>query len=380
MSLVLSTGALATGEPRTECLGGFLVVIAAALALYRSAARLACPWVAQADRLLVDIVCRLLPVATRGGRWLARVALACAVVAQCTRRVSALYLGEFNCAVVDSLGPAALDWLGWSDPLVGAPMSTASAHPKRIDWTVLSPEASWVGAQVRVQWPLGFPAHAAHWVGASPPERPRPYRSGGAASPAGPPGGRLGCVPWHLLARGPQRRLGGCRARVGNAYGHRGRSGHERVEAQSDQSGGMRRGELGAPRAAKHVPGPLCAIMRLRFFADLDFPSQSIANLLPTRMATGALLEADSVPEFRRVFLSCFVIEGSVLYRRDDPLFAGIVLQSAQYVQRSVVARFGAGRRQLQVRRADIVGHALAPSVHDGRDVFAGDGIASEVA
>lgn len=75
----------------------------------------------------------------------------------------------------------------------------------------------------------------------------------------------------------------------------------------------------------------LGAGMRERFFTDTDFPSQSIANLLLTPIATGALLGVDSVPKLKRVFLSNLCVEGSVLYRRDDPSLVGIVLQSTQY-------------------------------------------------
>lgn len=51
--------------------------------------------------------------------------------------------------------------LGWADPLA---TSNSAAHPSHIDWTVLSREARWAGAQVRADWPFKLPVHAAHWV------------------------------------------------------------------------------------------------------------------------------------------------------------------------------------------------------------------------
>lgn len=57
-----------------------------------------------------------------------RVALACAVDAQCTHRVPAARLGDFLCV---GLASAAMDRLGWAGLLVGVPTSRASAHPSQ---------------------------------------------------------------------------------------------------------------------------------------------------------------------------------------------------------------------------------------------------------
>lgn len=95
-------------------------------------------------------------------------ALACAVDAQCSWGVPAL-LGDFNCVLQDLPRSAALDRLGWVDPLVAMPTSRVAAHPKRIE-----PRGHMAGARIRVDWPLKLPVHAAHWVRLPGAARPLP--------------------------------------------------------------------------------------------------------------------------------------------------------------------------------------------------------------
>lgn len=107
-----------------------------------------------------------------------------------------LLLGDFNCALSDFPCGAAFDRLGWLSHLEGG----AEAEAHRLDRR--QPGGA-LGGRVRIEWGLGLPVHAAHWVDvpaavvellpAQRPPQPPPVDGGGGQNDP--------CGFWHAWRR-----------------------------------------------------------------------------------------------------------------------------------------------------------------------------------